>query len=146
MTRLEFDFNDAIYQHTGINLNSPAMLENDIAAINGEMCFVQIWKRNLDMKETLFITLRDAAGCPVEDVCLSVNNRILKLDAGSSGEAVSVELEAGVKHFEMALESESHGVKTEIVVLLEQHREESTPDGLKKEMADVEAYSRRLTR
>ena len=146
MPVVEIDFNDVIYRETGINLNSGSMLEEDIIAANGDVYLLQVCKKNICMKETLFLVLQDPNGLLVEDSRVVFNGREAVLGNDAIQVGIPIEVPVGTKQLEFELESPSNVLKVSLQVFLESENKVPSGDEGKMTRKAEEERTRRMSK
>ena len=120
---IEIDFNDAIYQATGIARSSLALREERFEGNNGIIYTLQAIKKSVGDKETLYVSLKNSSGFPVEDIQVKVDGKTISIDGKESQDAVVIKKINEKKLEDMELLSTSESLRIKLRVGLEKLRE-----------------------
>lgn len=123
---IKIDFNDTIYQATGIAKSSLALREERFEGNNGIIYTLQAIKKNVGDKETLYVSLKNSSGFPVEDFQIKVDGKTISIDGKDSQDAIVIK-EINEKMLEdLELLSASESLRIRLGVGLEKPREISS--------------------
>ena len=138
MDKVNIDFNDAIYQETGISASSIALREKDVVLGNGDVLTVQVIKKDLINQKDIYVTLKDAQGFPVKDLQIKTADKVIKTGHSHTVilENVSSNLLDSIK-----LSSETLGLQLELTIGFEKER--TPPDKKMRAKKEVRASAKR---
>ncbi|MBF0120742.1 MAG: hypothetical protein HQK79_18085 [Desulfobacterales bacterium] len=89
MNNIVINFNDAIFKETGIQAASVAMQEAVLKSEDNEKYKVKVIKNNVNGKnESLFISMTNYMGIPIEDFYIKTGDKIFSIDKEQSQDAV----------------------------------------------------------
>lgn len=143
---IKIDFNDAIYQATGIAKSSLALREERFEVNNGMIYALQAIKKSVGDKETLYVSLKNSSGFPVEDLQVKVDGKTINIDGKESQDAVVIKEinEKMLEHMELLSASES--LQISLRVGLEKPRKLSPKKTREKREKEKAEDTKRLKR
>lgn len=119
---IAIDFHDAIYEETGIDVESVAMREVPVEAGDGRRYTLQAVKRNAGGEQTLYLSLKNAHGVYLSDLTVQVGGRSVAIDEAKSTTAVVIDhienLDLQTRR-NLSVRSPSQGLDTSLSVGLE---------------------------